>query len=1054
MRIIHRIQRLAAVALSVVLLGSGAFAARRQGGKSKNEPVRVACIGNSITYGFLVEDREHNAYPVKLQQLLGKGYDVRNFGKSGATLLRRGHRPYDKQAECDSALRFRPDIALIHLGINDTDPRDWPDYGDEFVGDYLALIDTLRALRPGVRVIVANLTPLGPAHPRWRSGTMQWRDSVRAAIRRVAEAADAELIDFADPLIDSPQLLPEAIHPNVEGADRLARYAYGAVSGDWGGLKMSPLYADSMVVQRRRPIRVAGRDDAGRRVTVTFGGQRRSAVADNLGDWEVSFLPMEAATGLTMTVDDGKDRLEFKDVAVGEVWIASGQSNMEFRLSADREAKNMLPEATDPGLRLFDMKAKHITDSHRWDSTALAEVNRLEYYRPATWRTSSPETARDFSAVAWYFARRLRQELDVPVGIICNAVGGATTESFIDQETLRHNMPEVLVNWRKNDYLQPWAQKRAGENAPADANPGQRHPYEPGYLYSAGVKPLGSPDVAGVIWYQGESNAHNVQVHEQLFPLMVETWRKELRQPDLPFYFVQLSSINRPSWPTMRDSQRRMAQSMGNVGMAVSSDVGDSLDVHPRIKRPVGERLARIALHDTYGFDNIEPGGPAPLSAITSGDGTVTLVMSHADGLRTSDGQAPRTFEVAEIEGLYVPAEARISGNTVTLSGHGLAKPRYLRYGWQPFTRANLVNSNNLPTSTFKMEVTNTTPSKVAVQAVDGTPRDERGIERGVSAAYAGMAGAQPVMAGGCNFPQKDPLAADAVKKFYQGVYAATPADGGLKWKKVAELPHPAAYGVSAPTAQGLFIAGGLSPEGPLRDAMMINVGTDGKATVMPLSPAPADIDNAYGASDGMTVYVVGGNVGGKPSNRVWAYSVADDSWTEIAPMPGNPRVQPVAAVSGGKLYVWGGFAGRHDGIEPTLELGGLCYDPATGRWNEVAGAENLNGEKLGLGGGVALPLPDGRIIAAGGVNPEVFLAALTAQPADYLMHDPSWYRFNKSVVIYNPATDSWAEAATDSEAARAGASLIDGGDGSLYLLGGEIKPRIRTPRAFRVTVR
>lgn len=762
-------------------------------------------------------------------------------------------------------------------------------------------------------------------------------------------------------------------------------------------------------------------------------------------------LPMEAQTGLSLTVTDGKTTKQFEDVAIGEVWIASGQSNMEFHVSADRDKANAMSRAEDRDLRLFDMKGAYSTNNVKWDSTALAAVNRLEYYKPTEWAYSTPETADKFSAVAWYFGKMLRDSLDVPVGIICNAVGGAPTESFIDQQTLRHNIPGILVNWRKNDYLQPWVQKRAGENAPADANPGQRHPYEPGYLYSAGIKPLGHPDIAGVIWYQGESNAHNIEIHEQLFPLLVDTWRQTARRDDLPVYFVQLSSINRPSWPWMRDSQRRMAENLAGVEMAVSFDVGDSLDVHPRIKRPVGERLARVALHKTYGHTDTEYSGPKPVAARSAADGTVYITMSHCKGMKTSDGAPVRTFEVAATDGMYVPAVADIRDGEIVLTGHGIATPRYVRYGWQPFSRANLINDNNLPTSTFKMNVSNTAPESATLTLVEGAPREERGIEYGVSAAYAGMAGAMPVIAGGCNFPQKDPLAKDAVKRFYKGIYAAEPNGDGLKWRKVGELPEAAAYGVAAPTANGLFIAGGQTADGSLRDAMMITVTPDGKCTVEKLAPMPVAIDNAYAASDGMTVYVVGGNVDGKPSRSVWAYSVADNSWKSLPDMPGNPRVQPVAAFVDGQLYVWGGFAGRTSESEPTFELGGLCLNPATGVWSEAPAAVNADGYKVGLGGGVALPLANGKVLACGGVNPEIFLSALQAQPADYLMHEPEWYKFGKAVLVYDPATGEWAEIGRTSDAARAGAAIMDGGDGSLYLLGGEVKPRIRTPRAMRI---
>ncbi|MDE6691836.1 MAG: hypothetical protein K2K05_00440, partial [Muribaculaceae bacterium] len=373
------------MALAVTLCATaGALSAS----KSDREPVRVACIGNSITYGLRVEDRENNAYPFKLQKMLGPGYEVRNFGNSGATLLRHGHKPYNTLPEYGEALDFKPQVAVIHLGINDTDPRNWPNYSDEFVGDYLKLIDTLRAVQPDVRIIVANLTPIGPSHHRWRSGTLQWRDSIRNAITRVADIAGVELIDFESPLIDSPQLLPDAIHPNVEGSEMLADYTRGAITGDWGGLTLSPLFTDGMVLQRRRPLHISGRANAGAKVTVTLGNQRRSAVTDGLGNWKVTLLPMEAATDLTLTISDGTDTQRFDNVAIGEVWIASGQSNMEFPLSSDIDKAEALDRANDPHLRLFNMRAAHITNARQWDSIALQEVNRLNYYKPTQWQAS------------------------------------------------------------------------------------------------------------------------------------------------------------------------------------------------------------------------------------------------------------------------------------------------------------------------------------------------------------------------------------------------------------------------------------------------------------------------------------------------------------------------------------------------------------------------------------------------------------------------------------------------------------------------------------------
>ena len=675
-------------------------------GLTSSQPVKVGAIGNSITYGFLVKDREVNNYPTKLQGLLGEGYDVRNFGKSGATLLRKGHRPYFEQEEFADAMQFAPDIIMVHLGVNDTDPRDYPEYGDEFVADYVALIDSFKNVNPNVRVILANLSPLLSKHFRYRSGTRAWRDSLRQLIPVVAEVTGSELIDFGELLKNRPDLLPDGIHPNAEGASLMADYVNKAITGDFGGLALPEVYSDGMVLQRNKDLEIKGIANAGKNVTVTIGGNSKSAVASNDGKWSVTIPPMEAATGLTMTVTDGDQTLVFNDVAVGEVWLASGQSNMEYRLKNAKSFEEEKGNLNDPLLRLFDMKPVAYTDKIEWTEQQKQLTNNLKHYLPTSWKSSNDTTAPQFSAVAWYFGKMLRDSLDVPVGIISNAIGGSTAESWVDIESLEHNVPEILVNWRKNDYVQPWAQQRAGENTGTDdEGMKHRHPYEPSYLFSAGIDPLGSYPIKGVIWYQGESNAHNTLVHEMVFPVLVESWRNNWDNPDMPFLFTQLSSINRPSWPVFRDSQRRMSHQIPGVAMAVSSDQGDSIDVHPKNKKPIGLRLGRQALNRVYGMKNVVPEGPGPVKAISDGK-NVKVLFTNADGLSTSDGKSPITFEVAEYEGLFYPAVAQITDdNSIILSSDEVTNPKIVRYGWQPFTRANLINGEGLPASTFKINV-------------------------------------------------------------------------------------------------------------------------------------------------------------------------------------------------------------------------------------------------------------------------------------------------------------------------------------------------------------
>jgi len=674
------------------------------GTASARQKIRVACVGNSVTYGAGLSDRERTAYPVQLQALLGDGYEVRNFGHSGATLLRRGHNPYDRLPEFRAALDFKADLVVIHLGLNDTDPRNWPNYADDFLADYRALVDSFRTANPKARIWVCRMTPIGHRHRRFQSGTLEWHTQIQARIPLVAETNGTGLIDLYEPLHCRPDLFPDALHPNAEGAAVLARTVYSALTGDYGGLRLPELYSDGMVLQQGRPFAIEGRANAGERVSVNFLSQRRTATTGADGHWRVEFPARTAGGPYELVVKAGSGERRIRDVWFGEVWLCSGQSNMELRVRETATARaDIAAAASTERVHLFNMPALAPTNAAEWSQSVLDSVNRLQYLLPGHWTHCDARSVADFSAVAYHFGRMLADSLGCHVGLICNAVGGSTTESWIDRTTLENCFPAILYDWRSGDFGQPWARERASLNIRRAANPLQRHPYEPCYLFEAGIRPLEHYGVKGVLWYQGESNAHNVELHERLFPLLQKSWRTYWGDARLPFYFVQLSGIGtRPSWPLFRDSQRRLAEALPATWMAVSSDLGDSLDVHPRHKREVGERLACAALHHTYGLENVVPGGPAFFAARPVGK-ALRLHFKHADGLHAAGG-ALRGFEVAGRDGLYRPAQARIEGLTVDVWSEDVPAPCAVRYGWEPFTRANLVNAAGLPASTFRQE--------------------------------------------------------------------------------------------------------------------------------------------------------------------------------------------------------------------------------------------------------------------------------------------------------------------------------------------------------------
>ena len=666
--------------------------------------IKVACVGNSITYGYTLPDRETNAYPAKLQKMLGDDYVVGNFGKSGATLLNKGHRPYMQQEEYHKAIDFAGDIVVIHLGINDTDPRDWPNYRDFFIQDYRALIDSFRVANSRCRILIARLTPIADRHLRFESGTRDWHDEIQLAIENIAKYAGVQLIDFHAPLYPYPFMLPDAVHPNVEGAEILAKTVYEGITGDFGGLRMSPLYTDNMVLQHGKPLTIQGTANAGDRITVSIAHQKQKVVTGMDGKWSVTLSPLKAGGPYTLVVSSGKQKLTYGNVLAGEVWLCSGQSNMEFYLNWSATAKRDVAKAANDNIRLFDMKARWRTDAVEWNASVLDSLNHLQYYKDTEWTVCSPQTAGNFSAVAYYFGKMLQDSLQVPVGLICNAIGGSPTEAWIDRSSLEYHFPAILRNWTKNDFIQDWVRGRAALNVKKSTDKLQRHPYEPCYLYESGILPLQQFPIKGIIWYQGESNAHNREAHEKLFKLLVDSWRKNWEDNELPFYYVQLSSIDRPSWPWFRDSQRRFLTQIPHTGMAVTSDKGDSLNVHPTHTQEVGERLAVWALNKTYNYKNVVPSGPL-FKSVSFKNGAAYISFDYSEGLHASDNNEIRTFELSGDDQIFYPAKAAVVNGELKVWSDKVKEPTIVRYGWQPFTRANLVNGAGLPASTFRSDV-------------------------------------------------------------------------------------------------------------------------------------------------------------------------------------------------------------------------------------------------------------------------------------------------------------------------------------------------------------
>lgn len=1003
------------------------------------ETIKVACVGNSITYGIGVKDREKNSYPALLQRMLGDEYIVGSFGKPGATLLNRGHRPYTEQKEYNDALAFNADIIIIHLGVNDTDPRDWPDFRDDFIKDYISLIDSFKSVNSDARIIIAGITPIWDRHPRFLSGTKVWQDEIRDKIHVVADICDVEFIDFYSVLHNYPFMFPDAIHPNEEGASILAKTVYSAITGNYGGLKMPEIYSDNMVLQRDVPLKLSGTSNANDHIIVEIDGNKYETVTDNRGCWNIVIEPLSAKRNITMLVSNGYKNIVFKNVAVGEVWLCSGQSNMEFMLKNSVNAKEELKKSANSNIRLFDMKPRWKTDAVEWPESALDSVNHLEYYRKTTWKECNPETVKDFSAVAYYFGKTLQDSLDVPVGLICNAVGGSTTESWIDRNTLENKFPFILREWKNNDFIQKWARDRASLNIKKSESIFQRHPYEPCYLFEAGIIPLQQFPIKGAIWYQGESNAHNAEAHENLFKLLVNSWRNNWGNNYMPFYYVQLSSLNRPSWPWFRDSQRRLMYEIPNTGMVVSSDCGDSIDVHPRNKRPIGERLARWALSDTYKY-NLLPTGPLFKKAIVTGNNSVTVSFDYSEGLCASNNNGKVIgFELAEYDGLYYAAETEIHNNIVILHSSKLKNPKYVRYGWQPFTKANLVNVNGLPTSTFKAKIDDLT--------IPNHP-----IPHGVSAPFAGVINDWIIVAGGCNFPDI-PAAEGGKKVYYSEIYAINMKEKSKGWKLIGRLPNSAAYGATVSIGDNLYFIGGENMEGKLNSVYKVSMKSEAcKVDLETLPSIPECITNLSGTAIGQDIYITGG-ITDTNKNSVYRISTQSSSeWEKLLSYPGNKRIQSILLANGkNELYLIGGFQSPSKKKEGVFSDDILCYNIEKRSWKRLIELPfDENGEKRCLIGGSGIAHND-MLILTGGVNYKIFNNAINGKaPNDYLKKPVEWYKFNDDILFFNLRNKTWNIVKDVNGMAKAGGILLEYKN-SLYMICGETKPGIRSSEVITI---
>lgn len=480
-------------------------------------------------------------------------------------------------------------------------------------------------------------------------------------------------------------------------------------------LRLDKIFSDDMLLQRDKPVYIWGAGIPGATITVSFAKETKSAKVGADSSWSI-YLNAKKANGhpQNLMVTSGNEKIILHNILIGDVWLCIGQSNMEWPMIKEMHYKEEIQKSQQSLLRLYNPTyAGKNTFNVPFTDSIIQNLTTKNFYK-GQWQTCDSNSFKAMSAVAYYFGKEIVSSENIPIGLINISIGGAPLESFIGTETLKNNNQfsgKINGDWLVNNSLPVWIRERGKQNVgslnnvPTDKY-GKNHAYKPGFAFTSGIENLLPMPVKGVLCYQGESNAQEmdrVNEYASLSKLMIDDYRKKWKQPQLPFYYVQLSSIDTVKykghlWPQFRDEQRKMMQLIPNSGMAVCSDIGFKNDVHPTNKKDVGERLARWALNKTYN-KRIIPSGPLPLQAKYK-DGKIIVKFQYAGkGLSTNDGQQLRGFSVDGVS----EAKARINGNKVeVLISY---KPDFLYYGWVPFTKANLVNAALLPASTFKIQI-------------------------------------------------------------------------------------------------------------------------------------------------------------------------------------------------------------------------------------------------------------------------------------------------------------------------------------------------------------
>lgn len=464
------------------------------------------------------------------------------------------------------------------------------------------------------------------------------------------------------------------------------------------------IFTDHMVLQQQQQNKVWGTAAAGEKVTVTIADQSHQTTANDAGLWSVMLDPLPAG-GPHALVVQGTNEIKVNDVLVGEVWICSGQSNMQWSVGNSSNADLEALTGNYPNLRMINFPQVG-SQEPIWD------------HRNSAWMVTTPETVKSFSAVGYFFGRQLHKALDVPVGLINNAWGGSACEAWIRRDLLEREGQYGAMLQRYDqmaaqfDELSNKTELSEEENKQLNSlrgNLGGNH--RPANIYNGVLKSHLGYGIRGVIWYQGESNGGRAYQYRHLFPLMIQSWREEWRQGDFPFYWVQLADFqaeqpepSESAWAELREAQTMAMTKLPNTGQAVIIDIGEGSDIHPKNKLEVGRRLARLALANEYGI-SVASRSPIYRSMEKQGDKIILSFDDIDGGWRPFDTRSLVGFAIAGEDRQFVWADAKIlPDNRIEVSSTSVADPVAVRYAWADNPVCNMYDAAGLPLTPFRTD--------------------------------------------------------------------------------------------------------------------------------------------------------------------------------------------------------------------------------------------------------------------------------------------------------------------------------------------------------------